>query len=80
MLAVNMMRMCGSTTEPEPRTQGDLADDDDADAAIDVLELVRAASRMPSQETDPGALPGLTPTERRNTALRVGYAACLLPA
>jgi len=79
MLAVNMMRTCESTTEPEPRTQGVLADDDDADAAIDVLELVRAASRAPSRETDLGAMPSLTPTERRNTALRVGYAACLLP-
>lgn len=79
MLAVNVMRMCESTTVPEPRTQGVLADDGDADAAADVLGLVRAASRAPSRETDPGAMPGLTPTERRTASLRAGYAACLLP-
>jgi len=79
MLAVNVMRMCESTAEPEPRTQGLLADDDDEDATVGVLGLVRATSRTPSRETDPGAIPGLTPSERRKTALRVGYAACLLP-
>jgi len=79
MLAVNVMRMCASTTEPEPRTQGVLADDGDEAATVKVLDLVRAASRAPSRETDPGAMPGLTPTERRKAALRVGYAACLLP-
>lgn len=79
MLAVNVMRMCESTTEPEPRTQGVLADGGDADATADVLGLVRAASRAPSQETDPGVITGLTPTKRTTASLLVGYAACLLP-
>lgn len=81
MLAVNMMRTCEAA--PEPLKQETAASDDDAgadaDASVKVLGLVRAASRTPSRETDPGPMPGLMPTERRKANLRAGYAACLLP-
>lgn len=80
MLAVNMMRT--REAAPEPLKQETAADDDgdaDATASVKVLGLVRATSRTPTQESTPGAMTGLTPTERRNTALRMGYAACLLP-
>jgi len=79
MLAVNVMRTCEAAPASEPLKQETAAADDDADATADVLGLVRATTRPPSRKTDPGALPGLTRSERRNTALRVGYAACLLP-
>lgn len=83
MLAVNMMRI--REAAPEPLKQETAADDDgDADATADVLCLIRATPRAPGQETAPGlrenvAMTTLTPTERHNTALRMGYAACLLP-
>jgi len=80
MLAVNMMRTCEAA--PEPLKQETAADDDggaDATAAVKVLDLVRATPHTPSQETDPCPMPGTTPSERRKTALRAGYAACLLP-
>lgn len=85
MLAVNMMRT--REAAPEPLKQETAADDDggaDATASVKVLDLVRATTRTLTQESTPvpvehDAMAGLTPTERRNTALRMGYAACLLP-
>jgi len=85
MLAVNMMRTCEAALEP--LTQETAADDDGgttATASVKGLGLVRATPRTPTQESTPvpveqGAMAGLTPTELRNTALRAGYAACLLP-
>lgn len=82
MLAVNMMRICG--TAPEPLKQEAAAEDDDGDATAEVLCLIRATPRALGQETALGlrenvAMTTLTPTERHNTALRMGYAACLLP-
>ncbi|WP_027191985.1 hypothetical protein [Fundidesulfovibrio putealis] len=82
MLAVNVMRI--RVAAPEHLKQKAAADDDDEVGSAKVLGLVRATTRAPGQETALGlrenvAMTTLTPTERRNTALRMGYAACLLP-
>lgn len=84
MLAVNMMRT--REAAPESLKQEAAADDDyaTATASVKVLGLVRASTRAPTQESTPvpvehDAMAGLTPTELRRKALRMGYAACLLP-
>lgn len=83
MFAVNVMRI--REAAPESLKQETAADNDgDADATAEVLGLVRATPRATSQETAPApvdhdAMATLTPKERRNTALRMGFAACLLP-
>lgn len=84
MLAVNVKRI--REAAPEPLKQETAADGDDAyaTASTKVLGLVRATTHASSREPDPvpvdyAVTAGLTPTERRRKALRVGYAACLLP-
>jgi len=84
MLAVNVMRI--REAAPEPLNQETAADGDDAyaTASTKVLGLVRATTHASSRETalglrDNDAMAPLTPRERRRKALRVGYAACLLP-
>lgn len=81
---VKLCRKAVPVPVPEPQTQEAQAGDDDEDATADVAGCIRAMVRAPSQKTNPspvngGAMRGLTPSERRNAALRMGYAACLLP-
>lgn len=83
MFAVNVSRIREAAPASDPLKQETTADDDEA-ASVKVLGLVRASTRAPTQESTPvpvehDAMAGLTATELRNTALRMGYAACLLP-
>lgn len=76
MFAVNVLGI--REAAPGPAKQVAQADDDDEAVTTTALGLVRATTRAPNSG-DHGAMATLTPTERRRTTLRMGYAACLLP-
>lgn len=76
MLAVNVLRV--REAAPGSAKQVALADDDDEAVTTTALGLVRATKRAPTSG-DHDAMATLSPTERRRTTLRMGYAACLLP-